>query len=63
MGAIIEFLKDSAKALADIIKFFKAAFEFIINFVGMIPSPFREILLLMIAIISAIIIYKLVRGS
>ena len=63
MQKIIDFLKDSAKALSDILGFIKGFFEFIINFINMIPSPFKEILLLMVGLISAIMIYKLVRNG
>lgn len=61
MQKIIDFIKDSAKALNDILGFIKGFFEFIINFISMIPSPFKEILLLMVGLISGIIVYKLLR--
>lgn len=61
MANILEFLKDAGKALIDILAFIGGFFEFAINFIRVIPSPFREILLVGFGLIGAITIYKVVR--
>lgn len=56
---IINYGKDVALALVEILKFIPNFFELVISIINILPNPLNVITQMSIAIISAIFIYKL----
>lgn len=63
ISGIVNFGKDTAVALVEILKFIPNFFELVISIINILPDPLNYITQMTITLISAIFIYKIVRGS
>lgn len=62
ISAILNFISDVPKAIAEILKFIPNFFEMCINIINILPQPFNQITILGIGLISVIYVVKVARS-
>lgn len=63
INTIINFGKDAATAIVEVLKFIPNFFELVISIINILPTPLNQITQMSITLISAIFIAKIVRGK